>query len=113
MKLEGTPKEQVEKLKSLLPIGKVVRVQFSKHSDVTRLVDVKLATQKEIKDNGGNLPDKRRGEDNKDYTPALCSIVLESSVLDIVLEDIDDIYITGSGARLKFQWGNLEIVSAE
>lgn len=113
MKLEGKPKEQVEKLKSLLPVGKVVRVQFSKHQDTVRLLDVKLATQKEIKDNGGNLPDKRRGEDGKDYTPAICSIVLESSVLDIVLEDIDDIYLMGNGARLQFQWGNLEIVSAE
>jgi hypothetical protein len=113
MKLEGKPKEQIEKLKTLLPIGKMVRVQFSKHEDTTKLLDVMLATQDAIKKGGGNVPPKRLNADGKEVTPAVVSIILESSTLDIVLEDIDDIYLMGNGARLTFQWGNLEIVSAE
>lgn len=112
MKLEGKPKEQVQKLIGSLPVGKLVNVTLGKHRDTTRLLQVKLATQKEIKNNGGNLPDKVAGEDGKDHTPAICSIFFESFILDVVLEDIDLNTLIG-GARFTFPWGTIEITTAE
>ncbi len=125
MKLEGSPKEQVARLTTLLPVGKEVAVSFGggnnvptvdssgvmrfKHSDTTKLLEVKLATQDSIKKAGGNLPDKRKNSEGKDYTPAIVSIVFESFVLDVVLEDIDFELTLSPGIRMNYPWGVLEI----
>lgn len=99
MKLTGDkPKDKVNQLTSLLPIGKQVMVSFSKHTDVAKLISCSLATQASIKALGGNVPNKRRGEDGKDYTSACATLHFNNSTdyyFNIVLDDID--YSLGVG----------------
>ena len=93
MKLAGEKsKDKVALLASMLPIGKQVTVSFSKHTDTAKLVSCNLATQASIKALGGNVPNKRRGEDGKDYTPACVTLHFNNSTdyyFNIVIDDID------------------------
>ena len=93
MKLAGEKsKDKVALLASMLPIGKQVTVSFSKHTDTAKLVSCNLATQASIKALGGNVPNKRLGEDGKDYTPACVTLHFNNSTdyyFNIVIDDID------------------------
>lgn len=109
MKLPGDkPKEKAAYLASVLPVGKSCIVQFGKHKDTAELKEVRVSTQKEIKDAGGNLPDKRRGPDGKEYTPTVISMIFKGFTLDIVEEDID-LELRIAGAVIHMAWGNIII----
>lgn len=104
MKLSGDkPKQKVEQLASLLPLGKQVQVSFSKHTDTATLVSCSLATQASIKALGGNVPDKRKNEAGKEYTPPCVTLEFNNGTsywFHIVLQDID----------IMIKIGGLEII---
>lgn len=104
MKLSGErAKDKVVQLASMLPIGKQVTLSFSKHTDTAKLVSCTLATQAGIKEKEGNVPDKRRGENDKEITPATVTLEFNNGTpywFHIVLDDID-IYQKIGGAELR------------
>lgn len=125
MKLTGEkPKDKVLSLASMLPVGKSCAVSFGPHKDTAVLESVTLATQSKIKEAGANLPDKRRGANGKDYTPAMVSLQFYSPgytkvgittkelqqgfVFDLVLEDIDILMRIG-GATITIGPTRIEI----
>lgn len=93
MRLSGEKsKQKAEQLTSLLPIGKMVTVSFSKHTDSAKLISCTLATQASIKSLGGNVPSKRKDETGKEVTPSCVTLHFNNSTdyyFNIVIDDID------------------------
>lgn len=109
MKLAGEkPKQKVELLASMLPIGKDVIIELGElPPNYTTLEKVYLSSQKAIKAGGGNIPEKKDGK-----TPAIATLELfdgnKREYIDLELDAID--YSLGIGKWvLDFKWGQIVI----
>lgn len=104
MKLEGRPKDQIQQLAKMLPVGKDVQVSFSKHSAPAKLLEVKLARLADLP----NKSEKRPGEGGKEKSPTYVTLVFDSFIFDIVLEDFE-IYQLVGGIKFIGKWGDITI----
>ena len=102
-----SPKGRVEKLAGLLEryLNKNILITFGKHSSPAILESVKLATQNDIKFNGGIIPDMRKKE--KDYTPSCVWLKFKDFNFFLVLEDIQDTRLKVNGIEIVMYWGSI------
>lgn len=112
MKLQGKPKQQIEQLAKMLPVGRelrLVKIGMLEDTSPGVLQSVKQVSQEVIKKGGGNLPDKRPGE-KKEYTPPMVTLEFSNGQpIDIVLEDITNIKMGIGSISLIFDWGEIQI----
>lgn len=106
MKLEGRPKDQIQQLAKMLPVGKDVQVSFSKHSAPAKLLEVKLARLADLP----NKSEKRPGEGGKEKSPTYVTLVFDSFIFDIVLEDFEIYQLVGG---IKFIGTEVEVTVEE
>ena len=77
-------------------VGKHVTISFDKHAFTIQLVEIRIATQKDIY----NLPDKRSNGE-KMYTPAILQLVFGGDeTIDFVLEDIQSCTVIAQGVEI-------------
>ncbi len=74
-----------------------VIIQFNQHSFQTQIDDIVLARLVDII----NEPDKRLDKDGKLRTPAVVLFKCGTDKLHFVLDDIDSVAVTTSGAVIK------------
>lgn len=116
MKLSGEKsKDKIAQLASMLPVGKQVVLSFSKHTDNAKLVSCTLATQASIKSLGGNVPNKRKDTEGKEYTPQCITLHFNNDTdyyLHIVIEDID-VFQKVNGAIIRVPSAEISILEAK